>query len=111
MDVIRKGVVYEISCEDCSGQYVGETHRTMAVRMYEHSPYTWNGRTDVSAVAEHAVVVSHEINWTTAKVINTAANTRMRKIKEALHIARKVPSMNKDSGMSLSASWYAFVIR
>ena len=70
-----------------------------------------NGRTDLSAVAEHAVVESHEIDWTTAKVMDPAANTRTRKVKEALHIARKAPSVNKDSGMSLSASWNASVIR
>ena len=54
---------------------------------------------------------SHEIDWTAAKVIDTATNTRTRRVKEALHIAQKAPSMNKDSGMSLSASWYASVIR
>ena len=73
-------------------------------------PATWNGRTELSAVAEHAVVECYEINWTTAKVIDTATNTRTRKVKEALHIAQTAPSMNKDSGMSLSASWYASVI-
>ena len=51
----RKGVVYEVSCKDCSGQYVGETLRTMAVRMQEHNRHTRNGRTDLSAVAEHAL--------------------------------------------------------
>ena len=107
----RKGVVYEVSCKDCSGQYVGETLRTMAVRMQEHTRHTWNGRTDLSAVAEHAVVESHEIDWTTAKVIDTAASAPTRKAKEALQIAQKAPSMNKESGMSLSAIWYASVIR
>ena len=71
--------------------------------MQEHTSHTRNGRTDLSAVAEHAVVQSHEIDWTTTKVIDTAANTRTRKVKEALHITHKVPGMNKDSGMSLSA--------
>ena len=79
--------------------------------MQGHSRHTRNGRTDLSAVAEHAVVESHEIDWTTTKVIDTATNTRTRKVKEALHIAQKAPSMNKDSGMSLSASSYASVIR
>ena len=78
--------------------------------MQEHTHHTWNGRTDLSAVAEYALVESHEIDWTTAKVIDTATNTCTRMVKEALHIARKAPSMNKDSGMSLSASWYASVI-
>ena len=45
-----KGVVYEISCEDCSGQYVGETLQTMAVRMLEHTRDTQNGRTDLLAI-------------------------------------------------------------
>ena len=53
----------------------------------------------------------HKIDWATAKVINSAANTHTRKVKEALHIARKAPSMNKESGMSPSASWYASVVR
>ena len=44
----------------------------MAVRMQEHTHHTRNGRTDLSAVAERAVVESHEIDWTTAKVIDTA---------------------------------------
>ena len=79
----------------------------MTVRMQEHTRHTRNGRTDLSAVAEHALVESHEIDWTTAKGIDTAANTRTRKVKETLHIAQEAPSMNKDSGISLSASWYA----
>ena len=79
--------------------------------MQEHTRHTRNGRTDLSAVAGHAVVESHEIDWTTAKLIDTATNTLTRKVKEALHIAQKAPSMNKDSSMSLSASWYASVIR
>ena len=82
--------MYEVSCKDCSGQYVGETLRTMAVRMQEHTCHTRNGRTDLSAVAEHAVVESHEIDWTTAKVIDTASNNRTRKVKQALQIRHQV---------------------
>ena len=106
-----KGVVYEVSCKDCYRQDVEETFRTRVVRMQEHTRHAQNGRTDLSAVAAHAVVESHEIDWTTTKVIDTATNTRTRKVKEALHIVQKATSMNKDSGMSLSASWYASVMR
>ena len=85
----RKGVVYEVSCKDCSGQYVGETLRTMAVRMQEHIRHTRNGRTDLSAVAEHAVVESHEIDWTTAKVTDTATNTRGGRSRRLYTLHRK----------------------
>ena len=78
--------------------------------MQEHNCHTRNGRTDLSAVAEHAVVECQEIDWTTTKVIDTATNTRTLKVKEALHIAWKAPSMNKDLGMNLSTSWYTSVI-
>ena len=75
-------------------------------QMREHTCHPRNGRTDLSAVAEPAFMESYEIDWTIAKVIDTAANTRTQKV-EALHIARKAPSLNKESGISLSASSYA----
>ena len=65
------------------------------------SRHTWNGEVDFSAVAEHAAVQSHEIDRATAKLIDSVASTHTQKVKEALHIAQKAPSMNKDSGMSL----------
>ena len=54
------------------------------------------------------IVGSYEIDWATAEGIDSAANTMntsAQKVKEALHIAREAPSMNKDAGMSLSPSW------
>ena len=90
-------------------QYVGETIRSMAVRIKEHTRHTRDSRIDLSAVAEHAAVNGHEIDWATAKVIDSAKTTQARKVKEALHIARKAPKMNKDQGMILSASWHGAI--
>ena len=64
-----------------------------------------NMRTIVG-IAELAAMKSHEIDWTTANVINSVANTCSRKVKEVLHIARKVPRMNKDLGMKCSTIWH-----
>ena len=55
--------------------------------------------------------IANEIDWATGKAIDSAANSHIRKVKEALHIAQKGPRMVKDSGLSLSASWYAAVVR
>ena len=41
----------------------------MAVRLHAHVSHTLNYKFDVVAVAGHAVVKNHEIDWTTAKVI------------------------------------------
>ena len=67
---------------------------------------TPDSRIDLSAVAEHAAVNGHKIDWAPAKVIDSAKTTQARKVKEALHITRKAPKMNKDQGMILSASWH-----
>ena len=94
-----------VSCKDCMDQYVGETIRSMAVRIKEHTRHTRDSRIDLSAVAEHAAVNGHGIDWATAKGIDRAKITQAREVKEALHIAHKAPKINKDQGMILSASW------
>ena len=49
-----KGVVYRVKCKDCEDEYIGETLRSMKVRMKEHERHMRFGRIDESAVAEHA---------------------------------------------------------
>ena len=42
-------------------------------------------------------------------MIESVKTTQARKVKAALHIARKAPKMNKDQGMILSASWHGVI--
>ena len=65
-----KGVVYEVKCKDCQESYVGVTLRSMTVRLKEHERHTKNGRIDLSAVAEHARMNNHEIDWSGARIVN-----------------------------------------
>ena len=108
----RKGVVYMIGCEDCSSAYVGETGKTLADRCAEHQRHTRLGAADKSAVAEHALTLGHNINWKSAKVLNTAPGFVQRRVKERLHIERLAktrPLMNKDKGVKIEQFWLSSV--
>ena len=104
-----KGVVYSVKCKDCEDEYIGETLRSMKVRMKEHERHTRFGRIDESAVAEHARVNDHVIDWAGAKVLDTDCGRMSRRVREALHIAKMQPAMNKDCGVELSAAWLDLV--
>ena len=90
-------------------QYMGETIRSMTIRMKEHIHYTRDSRIDLLAVAEHAIVNGHGIDWATAKVIDSAKTTQARKVEDILHIARKEPKMKKNQGMIPSASLHRVI--
>ena len=77
----RKRVVYFIECSDCSAVYNGETGRTLEDRLKEHQRHTRLGAVEKSAVAEHALLLSHEIDWKNAKVIDFVSSGIQRRIK------------------------------
>ena len=104
----RKGVVYCIECNDCECIYIGETGRTLEDRLKEHQRHTRLGAFEKSAVAEHALLCGHTINWQSARVIDKDAKVVQRRIKESLHIeklSKKKPLMNKDRGLKIESVW------
>ena len=105
----RKGVVYSIECDDCKAIYIGETGRTLEDRLKEHQRHTRLVAPEKSAVAEHALALGHEINWASARVIDTAAGEMKRRVKEKLHlvkVSRSRPAMNKDNGLNKEKVWW-----
>ena len=104
----RKGVVYSIECDECRAIYIGETGRTLDDRLKEHQRHTRLVAPEKSAVAEHALTMKHEIDCASAKVIDTAAGTVKRRVKEKLHlekVSRSQPVMNKDKGLNIEKAW------
>ena len=53
--VIKTGVVYKISCNDCSSVYAGQTDLSLKKCCYVHSLYVKNAD-------ERSVVAMHSIN-------------------------------------------------
>ena len=91
------GVVYDITCNDCGEHYIGETARTLEKRLGEHQKQT------TSAIQEHQSQANHEIDWEGVKILDKESVDVKRKIKEAIHIRRQRPTLNRDGGYDLPA--------
>jgi hypothetical protein len=89
------GAIYHIQCSDCKEDYIGETERPLHKRLREHQTRTQ------SAVYEHIEGSNHTLDLQSTSVLDTELNPFKRKIKEALHIKARRPSLNRDSGVEL----------
>jgi hypothetical protein len=78
-----KRCVYSIPC-DCGRCYIGETSRSLEVRIKEHLT---QGLLEKSKLAQHAYGEGHKICWKEAKVLQIEPNTTYRKYKESAHMS------------------------
>ena len=78
----RHGVIYKISCL-CGDSYIGETGRSANTRIREHKADCRLANFETSAVAKHAWMDGHIIEW---DQVQTAKDQNERKVKEALYI-------------------------
>ena len=99
----RSGVVYKISCL-CGDSYIGETGRNANIRIKEHKAACRLARFEKSAVAEHAWLDGHIIEWDQMEILDTTKDLNERKVKEALYI-KLSPQINRDEGKELSPLW------
>ena len=58
----RKEVVYQVLCKDCPKVYIGETKRTLKIRISEHKLAVYKGD-EKNGIAVHAHTTNHNINW------------------------------------------------
>ena len=95
-DKLKKcGVIYHIKCNECDHDYVGETGRQLDIRMKEHMAKT------SSAIHEHCDSTGHTFNPSESKVLSSEDNFWKRKVKEAIEIKQRKPSLNRDEGLEL----------
>lgn len=82
-------MVYDITCDSCGEQYIGQTGRTLDKRLNE----SWEQTT--SAVCGHQAETRHSIDWEGDKVIERESVESWRKIKVTSHNGRWRPFLNK----------------
>ena len=101
----RKGVVYEVPCNDCDHVCIGETGRTLEKRLKEHrSAVKKNDRKN--GIAVHAWDTGHQVKWESASVKEVETNLSNRRIMEALHIQRTPYTTNLDCGLNIDPVWF-----
>ena len=100
-----------MKCKTCSGEYVGETLRTLRVRKKEYCDAIRLGQSSKSAIAEHVYEQSmrNEIDWQGMKAIDRARWKREQKLREAFHIQKRKPELNREGGVERSTLWKAII--
>ena len=90
------GTIYNLPCDNCEDFYIGESERTLGKRYKEHTQ-THQG----SAVLEHIQNTGHSFSFDDLTILGRESNFNARKIKEALEIYKKKPTLNRDQGVEV----------
>ena len=75
----------------------GETSRFLETRVKEHLSR------NSSAVHEHRKLTGHSVDSSKTKVLATENNTFKSRIREAIEIRLRKPSLNRDNGFELAS--------
>ena len=108
----QANVVYRIPCS-CGKAYIGKTKRRLKTRLKKHQDACRTQSLQRSAVAEHAWVSHHHINWKDTSVIDWARRPEELLLKEAIHI-QGTPTgecLNRDGGKGIPRCWMAALKR
>lgn len=87
------GLIYQIPCNNCNGNYIGETIQLLETRLYQHNRDV--ERKSVStALCEHTTKTGHSFNFKKASILCYEENDKKRKLREAIEICKNQKSVN-----------------
>ena len=112
----QKNVVYKISCKQCEVSYVGQTKRTLATRVKEHSRSVDAAKTSLfvdrkgkndTGLPAHCLDTdfSHRFDFDNAEVLCRETHWGKRLKKEAKYIAMVENTCNIQKGRDLNPIW------
>lgn len=105
----KTGVIYKIKCNDCECVYIGETKRSLYMRIKEHQYYVKKNK-KTSVLATHSNKCNHTFNFENVEVIDEEPNWHMRITSEMLHIHLQDAPLNcKEDTENLHSS-YMYVL-
>jgi hypothetical protein len=102
--LVRTPGVYRVPCE-CGRVYIGQTGRSVDIRLKEHQRHIKLEHPDKSVVAEHSIDQGHRIQFHNSSILATKTRYMDRTVREATEIEIHPYNINREDDFCLSKSW------